>query len=118
MNVTVGPSMCFGFDFKVKKEIEEREETVNDEPINSPPGVKIDVEIIKSEVETKVDNIIDSLKSDNTEEEKVFILEKAINENTIGLTIEKKNKLLDVLTMFLDNLDNPKLREILVDLYK
>ncbi len=113
MNVIVGPSLCFGFNFKVDLKAEKiininhLDEAVADEPANLEPVI----------IKSKTDNIIDSLKNVKTEIDKINILNKAVNDNIIGLTVEKKNEYIQYLKIFINKLNDPKLRQLLEDLY-
>ncbi len=126
MNIVVGPSLCFGFNFKIEKDMEIDESQsedmeIDDLYIDDEPVVEIDVEIIKSEAEIKIDNIIDLLKNVqgiNKKQDKIIILDRVVNENTIGLTTEEKNEYIQVLRIFLNTLDNQKFKQLLIDLYR
>ncbi len=110
MNIIVGPSLCFGFNFKsnIIIDTDYLDEPVADEPFNLEPVI----------IKSKTDNIIDSLNNVETEIDKINILNKAVNANTINLNEDQQNEYIQYLTIFINNLDDPKLRQLLTDLYK
>ncbi len=118
MNVIVGPSLCFGFNFKVDLKAEE---IINinhlDEPVADEPVIDESIADESVIIKSKSYNIIDSLKKVESEQDKINILEKAVNDNTLGLTVEKKNEYIKYLIIFINKVDDPKLKQLLEDLY-
>ena len=116
MNVIVGPSICFGFDFKPDK-ISKKDN--NDDLIDEIEDIFIDDEI----PDTKVNNIIISLKKIESEHPDaipsvLIIFKQAIEENTNNLTNEQKQILEQELLKYRTNINDPKLKELLLTLYQ
>ncbi len=118
MNVIVGPSLCFGFNFKIEEAKDlKAEEIININHLDEPVA---DVDVLRDGLPANLesDNIIDSLKKIESEQDKINILEKAVNANTINLNEDQQNEYIQVLMIFKNNLDTPKLKQLLEDLYK